>query len=227
MGRIPPAQLWQTSKATYILQMNKLRVQTLKMEKQPWILLHAYCSSLVAFCLLFTTNKWGQTPTPFFFWYERAPVLPTPAVCAVCCPPLPWLTFCPQLGPWSLPASLGSSLLGFFCLFPLYIVGLSLFFFFFLLWDTFLPASRVLEPGEKKQTSLSAGGACALLQNQNGNTWCNTQRGAGRGRQRERNCPSSNRSIGLRVFCIAVEVRKCPVALSTAPFAASHPSSSP
>lgn len=35
MGRIPPAQLWQTSKATYILQMNKLRVQTLKMEKQP------------------------------------------------------------------------------------------------------------------------------------------------------------------------------------------------
>lgn len=83
-GWIPLAQLWQSCRATFILLMNKLRVKTLQMEKQPWILLHACCSSLVAFCLLFTTNKGGQTPTPFIFWCECAPVSPTAAVCVLC-----------------------------------------------------------------------------------------------------------------------------------------------
>lgn len=48
VGWIPLAQLWHTSKATYILQMNNLRDQTLKMEK-PWIFLHAFCFWLVVF----------------------------------------------------------------------------------------------------------------------------------------------------------------------------------
>lgn len=196
MGWIPPARLWQTSKATYILQMNKLRVQTLKMEKQPWILLHACCSSLVAFCLLFTTNKWGQTPTPFFFWYEHAPVSPTATVCAFAASTS--LGWCSVPTSWSLvPPCLtrGIALLFFWLFSPVY-CGIVFFFSFFFLSFFFFVAHPpglfsscfkiVLESGEKKQTSWVLEGLVHYFKSRmeiNGET---TQRGERTEADRER-----------------------------------------
>lgn len=207
MGLVPLAQVWQSCRATFILQMNKLRVKTLKMEKQPWILLHACCSSLVAFCLLFTTNKWGQTPTPFVFWCECAPVSPTATVCALCCLPLPLLIFCPHF--LLLYASLGHHPSGFFFwLFSPVYSGI----FYFLLANPpglFAPCFRIVfESGEKNQTSWVLEGLVLYFRNRmeiNGKATQSVE-----WTEAEREELPQHQVCRCLMFCIAGKLRKVP-----------------